>query len=122
MAFGALAAALSPNVWIGTLSLALGGSGNGAAIVCNSLLVQRGAPDHLRGRAFTTIMSANYALLGAGMGVAGPITDAVGARWVFGGAAVLAGIAALVGRALTRQLGVLGDADEPGAQPASAPG
>jgi len=67
-------------------------------------------------------MSANYALLGAGMAVAGPIADAVGARWVFGGAAVLTGIAALVGRALTRQLGVLGDADEPGAQPASAPG
>jgi MFS family permease len=122
MAFGALAAALSPDVWVGTLSLALSGSGNGAALVCNSLLVQRGAPDHLRGRAFTTIMSANYALLGAGMAVAGPITDAVGARWVFGGASVLAGIAALVGRALTRQLGVLGDADEPGAQPAAAPG
>jgi DHA3 family macrolide efflux protein-like MFS transporter len=122
MAFGALAAALSPDVWVGTLSLALGGSGNGAAIVCNSLLVQRGAPDHLRGRAFTTIMSANYALLGAGMALAGPITDAVGARWVFGGAAVLAGVAALVGRALTRPLGVLASADEAGAQPASAPG
>jgi MFS family permease len=122
MAFGALAAALSPNLWVGAVSLALGGSGNGAAIVCNSLLVQRGAPDHLRGRAFTTIMSANYALLGAGMAVAGPITDAVGARWVFGGAAVLAGVAALVGRALTRRLGILGDANEPGPQPASAPG
>ncbi len=121
MAFGALAAALSPNVWVGTLSMALGGSGNGAAIVCNSLLVQRGAPDHLRGRAFTTIMSANYALLGAGMAVAGPITDAVGARWVFAGAAVLAGVAALVGRAMTRQLGILRDPDEAGAQPASAP-
>jgi MFS family permease len=122
MAFGALAAALSPNVWVGTLSMALGGSGNGAAMVCNSLLVQRGAPDHLRGRAFTTIMSANYALLGAGMAVAGSITDAVGARWVFAGAAVLAGVAALVGRALTRQLGILRDPDESGAQPASAPG
>jgi MFS family permease len=121
MAFGALAAALSPNVWVGTLSLALGGSGNGAAMVCNSLLVQRGAPDHLRGRAFTTIMSVNYALLGGGMAVAGPITDAVGARWVFGGAAALAAVAACVGRALTRRLGVLGS-DEAGAHPASAPG
>jgi MFS family permease len=122
MAFGALAAALSPDVWVGTLSLALGGSGNGAAIVCNSLLVQRGAPDHLRGRAFTTIMSVNYALLGAGMALAGPITDAVGPRWVFGCAAALAAVAALVGRALTRTLGILGGGDEPAAQPASAPG
>lgn len=116
MGFGSLAAALSPDVWVGTLSMALGGSGNGAAIVCNSLLVQRGAPDHLRGRAFTTIMSANFALLGAGMAVAGPITDAVGARWVFGGAAVFAGVAAVVGRALTRRLGAHGGVDEPAAQ------
>jgi MFS family permease len=116
MGFGALAAALSPDVWVGALSMALGGSGNGAAMVCNSLLVQRGAPDHLRGRAFTTIMSVNFALLGAGMAVAGPITDAVGARWVFGGAAALAGVAALVGRTLTRRLGVLGGADESTAQ------
>ena len=55
-------------------------SGNGAAVVCNSLLVQRGAPDHLRGRAFTVIMSTNFAVLGLGMVVAGPLTDAVGAR------------------------------------------
>ncbi len=122
MSFGALATALSPNVWVGTLSMALGASGNGAAMVCNSLLVQRGAPDHLRGRAFTTIMSANYALLGLGMVIAGPITQAVGPRWVFAGAAVLAGVAAVVGRAMTRRLGVLGGADEQGVQAASVPG
>jgi MFS family permease len=116
MGFGSLAAALSPDVWVGTISMALGGSGNGAAMVCNSLLVQRGAPDHLRGRAFTTIMSANFALLGAGMALAGPITDAVGARWVFGGAAAFAGLAAAVARVLTRRLGVLGGADESAAQ------
>ena len=60
--------------------------GNGAAVVCNALLVQRGAPDELRGRAFTVIMSSNYALLGVGMAAAGPLTDAFGARWVWGGA------------------------------------
>jgi MFS family permease len=120
MSFGAFAAALAPNVWVGTLALALGGSGNGAAIVCNSLLVQRGAPDNLRGRAFTTIMSANFALLGLGMAVFGPITAAVGARWVFGLAGLLAAVAAAVGRAMTRPLGVLGQAESRG-KPAASP-
>jgi MFS family permease len=115
MAFGSMAAALSPDVWVATAAQAVNGAGNGTAIVCNSLLVQRGAPDHLRGRAFTTIMSANFALLGVGMAVAGPITDAVGARWVFGGAAVIELAGALVGQALTRGVGIR-------AEPASAPG
>jgi len=115
MAFGALAAALSPDVWVATAAMALYGSGNGTAIVCNSLLVQRGAPDHLRGRAFTTIMSANFALLGAGMALAGPATDAVGPRWVFVAAAGLGLAAALVGRALTRGVAIR-------VEPASAPG
>jgi MFS family permease len=119
MSFGSLAAALSPNVWVGAASMALGGSGNGAAIVCNSLIVQRGAPDHLRGRAFTTIMSVNFALLGFGMALAGPITSAVGARWVFALAASLSGLAALVARGLTRGLGSVGSG-EPATRPASA--
>jgi MFS family permease len=111
MGLGALAAALSPNVWVGAACMALGGAGNGAAIVCNSLIVQRGAPDHLRGRAFTTIMSVNFALLGLGMAVAGPITAAVGARWTFALAALLAGVAAFVGRVLTRGMGRLASPD-----------
>ena len=122
MAFGALTAALSPSVWVAAFCMALGGSGNGAAIVCNSLLVQRGAPDHLRGRAFTTIMSVNFALLGIGMAVAGPITDAVGARWVFGGAAVLAAAGGLVGRSMTRGIRPTPAPDESDAQAASAVG
>jgi len=120
MAFGWLAAALSPDVWVGACAMGLGGTGNGAAIVCNSLIVQRGAPDHLRGRAFTTIMSVNFALLGAGMALAGPVTDAVGARWTFGSAAALAGMAAVVGRELTRGLGRLGA--QQAVEPVSAPG
>ena len=52
----------------------LSGIGNGIALVCNALLVQRGAPDRLRGRVFTVLMSSNYAVLGLGMIVAGPLT------------------------------------------------
>jgi MFS family permease len=117
MGFGALAAALAPNVWVGAACMVLGGFGNGAAVVCNFLLVQRGAPDHLRGRAFTTLMSATYGLLGIGMVLAGPITDAVGARWVFGCAAVMELAGAVVGWMMTRGLA----AADKTAQPASAP-
>lgn len=102
MAFGAAAAAVSPNVWIAIWCLVLLGVGNGSAIVYNSLLVQRGAPDHLRGRAFTLLMSATYAAMGLGMIVGGPVTDSVGARWAYGGAALFAVLAALVGHALVR--------------------
>ncbi len=102
MAFAGLAGAISPTVWVAVWGIALGGLGNGAAIVCNSLLVQRGAPDHLRGRAFTLIMGSNFAVLGLGMAVAGPLTDEFGARWVWGGAAVAAGLGALAGHALLR--------------------
>ena len=44
-------------------------------------------------------MSSNYALLGGGMVAAGALTDAVGARWVWGGAAaayLVAGLLAFV--------------------------
>ncbi len=97
MGFGALAAGISPDVWVALPCMAIGGIGNGAAVVYNSLLVQRGAPDHLRGRAFTVIMSTNFALLGLGMIIAGPLTDAIGARWVFAIAAGCAFAGAFVG-------------------------
>src|SRR5262249_37842405 len=107
MTFGTLMAGLPPDVWVGAVGMGLGGCGSGVAIVCNSLIVQRGAPDHLRGRAFTTIMSVNFALLGFGMALAGPITAAVGARWTYALAAVLSGLAAVVARGMTRRLGSL---------------
>ena len=102
MALGVGAAAASPNVWVASGCVVVMGLGNGCAVVCNSLLVQRGAPDALRGRAFTVIMSANFAILGLAMVAAGPLTDVVGARWRWGGAAVLAAVAAAAGYVLAR--------------------
>jgi MFS family permease len=102
LALGYGCAAISPNVWIASLALVLAGGGNGVALVCNSLLVQRGVPDHLRGRAFTLLMSANFAVLGVGMLLAGPATDAVGPRWVWGAAAGVMAVAAAVGWLLAR--------------------
>jgi MFS family permease len=105
MAFGFAAAALSPNVWVAAFCVIVSGAGNGAAVVCNATLVQRGAPDRLRGRVFTVLMSSNYAVLGLGMVAAGPLTNEFGARWVWGGSACLIALAALVGYAFARGIG-----------------
>jgi MFS family permease len=105
LAFGYGCAAISPNVWVAALALVLSGGGNGAAVVCNSLLVQRGVPDRLRGRAFTLLMSSNFAVLGVGMLAAGPATDAIGPRAVWGIAAGIMAVAAGIGLALTRGVG-----------------
>ena len=68
------------------------------------MLVQRGAPDKLRGRVFTVIISVNSAVLGLAMAAAGPFTDAVGARWVWGFAACAYAVAAAVGLVLARPI------------------
>jgi MFS family permease len=126
MAVGIAAAAAAPNVMLAAIAVVLAGIGNGAAVVCNAVLVQRGAPDRMRGRAFTVIMSLGFAVLGAGMIIAGFLTNALGARAVWGIAAALLGIATVVAFALVR--GVEGsvphheavESPPPEAQPAAA--
>jgi MFS family permease len=103
-AVGVAAAAASPSLALSATFVAIGLVGNGAAVVCNLLLVQRGAPDHLRGRAFTVIMSTNYLLLGVGMAIAGPLTDAIGARWMWAASAAVYGLAALLAVGLSRDV------------------
>jgi MFS family permease len=105
MAIGIGLAAAAPNVWIGAACVVISGAGNGAAVVCNALLVQRGAPDELRGRAFAVLMSSNVAMLVIGMIVAGRLTDVYGPRWVWGAAAVASAVAAVVGFVLARAAG-----------------
>jgi len=102
MAIGVAGAAASPNVWVAAVCVIVSGAGNGATIVCNALLVQRGAPDRFRGRAFTGLMSSNVTFLALGMVLAGRLTDAVGPRWVWAAAAVLSAMAAVVGFTLAR--------------------
>ena len=104
MAVGVGGAAVSPSIWLAVPFVVGSSAGNGAAIICNQLLVQKGSPDRYRGRALATIMSSNFAVLGLAMAAAGVLTDAVGARWVLAGSAVanlLAGVAAV---AMTRWL------------------
>jgi MFS family permease len=82
MGVGWGAAALSPTIWLAILFVVGGAAGNGAAVVCNRILVQRGAPDQYRGRALATIMSTNYAVLGVTMAAAGVLTEIYGPRTV----------------------------------------
>ena len=104
MALGYGVAAVAPTLAVAVVAVVVGTFGNGAAIVCNALLVQRGAPDELRGRAFTVIMSSNYVLLGLGMAVAGPLVDAFGARWLWGGASIAFLLAALAAVVMARDV------------------
>jgi hypothetical protein len=101
-------AALSPTIWLAAAAMVPAGIGNGVAVACNITLVQRGAVDRLRGRAFTAIMSINFLVFGAAMLAAGPLTDRVGARWVWGGSALVlvatAGVAFLMCRRLGGEL------------------
>lgn len=103
MALGLGLAALSPTVWLAAVVVIAVGIGNGLAVVVNSLLVQRGTPDTLRGRAFTLAMSGNYTALLVGMIAGGFLTDAVGARWAWGLAAIVTAAAALAGYAFARR-------------------
>jgi MFS family permease len=100
MAIGVGAAAAMPNVWVAVPCVAFHGIGNGVAVIANVMLVQEGAPDRLRGRAFTVIMSTNFALLGLGMVAAGPLTNELGARWVWAVSAGIYAAAAVVAYAL----------------------
>jgi MFS family permease len=100
MAAGFAGTAASPNVWTAAVCLVVAGLGNGAAVVCNALLVQRSTLDELRGRALTFVMSATYVLVGAGTGVGGAVLDTTGARWIWAAAAVSLAAAALAGYAI----------------------
>jgi MFS family permease len=102
MAIGAGLTAISPNVWVAAVCVVVAGIGNGSTVVCNALLVQRGAPDELRGRVFTVLMGSTSVTLGAGMIAAGILTNALGARWVWGIAAAILAAAAAFGLALAR--------------------
>jgi MFS family permease len=80
----------------------IAGVGNGVAVVCNALLVQR-TRDDVRGRALTFVMSATWAGMGIAIVVTGALMSPGDSRWVWGiGAGILA-LAAAVGYALARE-------------------
>jgi MFS family permease len=112
MALGFGAAGVSPNVWVAAACCVVGGLGDGVAIVCNALLVQRGAADEVRGRALTVLMSGTRLVQAVSTVLAGALMPAGGARWVFVAGAASFLVAAVVGYGLAR---------EPARAPAPAP-
>jgi MFS family permease len=104
MTVGLAATGLSPSVWVASCCLILVGLGNGCAIVCNALLVQRGVADSARGRALTVLMSVTFVLAGVGNVVAGAVIDHTGSRAVWLGGALIAFVGAVFGYALARRV------------------
>ncbi len=102
MALGIGAAAISPGVWVAAAFVAVSGVGNGVAVVCNATLVQSGAPDRLRGRAFMLLMSFGAAVFGLAMFLSGFATDLWGARTTWGISAGLYLCAVIASVALLR--------------------
>ena len=109
MGAGTVATALSPNVWVAAIFCVVLGVGNGLAVNCNALLVQRGTFDAMRGRALTFVMSATYLAVAAGNFAGGSFVHAGGAadvpRWEWGLAGGLLLVAAVAGWAIARKLG-----------------
>jgi MFS family permease len=103
MAVGWVAASQAPALAIAAILAAVATIGNGTAIVCNQLLIQRGAPDAMRGRAVAVLMSIYYGVLGVAMAGAGVLTDAAGARttWALSGCIYL--VASLIAFVMTRR-------------------
>ncbi len=88
-AAGLLGAGIAPNLWVAAGAMVIAGLGNGLAFPLTVLIVQRNAPDNLRGRVFTVIISAHNAVLGVAMVSAGALTELAGPRWVYGLAAAM---------------------------------
>ena len=104
MAAGFGLASASPTIVLAAVLAAVATIGNGAAIVCNQVLVQRGAPDAMRGRALAVLMSTYYAILGLSMAAGGLLVDAVGARASWAIASGIFLVAAALAVVLTARL------------------
>jgi len=104
MAVGAVAASRAPSVWVAAPLAAFMTVGNAIAIVCNQLLVQRGAEDAMRGRAIAVLMSSTYITLAIGMGITGTLANEYGGRALWAGAGALYLFASVVAGILVAAL------------------
>jgi MFS family permease len=107
-AAGLLGAGIAPNLWVAVGAMVIAGFGNGLAFPLTVLIVQRNAPDNLRGRVFTVIISAHNAVLGVSMVAAGALTELAGPRWTYVLAAASLGVASATAFVLFRVLPVSG--------------
>ncbi|MGD0167667.1 MAG: MFS transporter [Gaiellaceae bacterium] len=100
--------ALLPPFALATVFLSVLGAGDGLLLTANAMLVQQGAPDELRGRSFTLIMSANALVLTVASLAAGVLADHTSARFVWALAAIDTVLAGAAGWLLARPLSQTG--------------
>jgi len=88
-AAGVALCAVSPNLAIGCVGAVTFGIGNGIGLVCNITLIQQVVSDDRRGQIFAVLGSLVQTFTLVGTLLAGPITDAVGPRTMWGISAAL---------------------------------
>jgi MFS family permease len=103
MGIGFGCAAAAPTLAAAAVLAGVATIGNGTAIVCNQLLVQRGAPDRMRGRVLAVLMSIYYGVLGVAMAGAGILTESAGARTTWAAAGCIYLVAACIAFVMTRR-------------------
>ena len=70
-AIGAAGAAVAPSIWVAAVAMVVCGFGNGLTFPLTVVIVQQGAPDRIRGRVFTVIISVHNAILGVAFALGG---------------------------------------------------
>ena len=88
-AVGVVICAVSPNLAIGCVGALIFGAGNGIGLVCNMTIIQQAVSDERRGQIFAVLGSMVQTFTLVGTLAAGPITDAIGPRLMWGTSAVL---------------------------------
>ena len=88
-AAGVAICAVSPNLAIGCVGAVIFGIGNGVGLVCNVTLIQQVVSDDRRGQIFAVLGSLVQTFTLVGTLAAGPLTEAVGPRLMWGISAAL---------------------------------
>src|SRR4029079_10132262 len=88
-AAGVAICAISPNLAIGCIGAVIFGIGNGIGLVCNMTLIQQVVSDERRGQVFALLGSLVQPFTLIGTLAAGPMTEAVGPRLMWGISAAL---------------------------------
>jgi MFS family permease len=83
-AAGVAICAVSPNLAIGCVGAVIFGIGNGIGLVCNMTLIQQVVSDERRGQVFAVLGSLVQTFTLIGTLAAGPLTESVGPRLMWG--------------------------------------
>src|SRR4029079_3468501 len=83
-AAGVAICAISPNLAIGCFGAIIFGIGKGIGLVCNMTLIQQVVSDERRRQVFTVLGSLGQTFTLIGTRAAGPLTESVGPRLMWG--------------------------------------